>query len=103
MNKFYCNGKKGFCDSFDGDLTANCYGCIHHDGTGGKIVESFTQFDRVKAMNVIELARFIAEQVMNHEQVHLLEKDTNATHIEFLKNTLFKGYLLYLESEVIDE
>lgn len=100
MNKFYCNGKKGFCDSYDGDITANCYDCIHHDETGGKVVEIVTRYDLVMSMSVVELARFLAEQVMNQEQVHLLEKGQTATHIEFLKDTLFKGYLRYLESEV---
>jgi hypothetical protein len=102
MNKFYCNGKKGFCDTYDGDITSNCYDCIYHDETGGKVVEFITQFDRIKSMTVVELARFLAEQVMNQEQVHLLEKDITATHLEFLKDTLFKGYLRYLESEVTE-
>lgn len=34
MDKFYCNGKKGFCDTYDDDITANCYDCIYHDETG---------------------------------------------------------------------
>ena len=31
MKKFYCNGKKGFCD-----LHRDCDGCEHFDETGGE-------------------------------------------------------------------
>ena len=63
----------------------------------------FTNYDRIRNMSVEELARFLAEQVMKQEEVRLIEKDTTATHIEYLKSTLFRGYLRYLESEVEGE
>ncbi len=60
------------------------------------------QYDRIRNMSVVEFAEFMAAQVMQQEQKHLIEKNPNitATHIEFLKHTLFRGYLRYLESEV---
>lgn len=61
MDKFYCNGKKDFCDTYDGKTTANCWDCIHHDDTGGEVVEFITQFDRIKSMNIVELAGFMNE------------------------------------------
>ena len=61
-----------------------------------------TNYERIKNMSVEELARFLAEQVVNQEVNHLIEENSNitATHIEYLKATLFRGYLRYLESEV---
>ena len=90
-----------------------CQNCIHSEVCKHKTeavyeCEHFkdgtikNQYDRIRNMSVEEMARFLAERVMNQEQVHLLEKDTTATHIEYLKSCLFKGYLRYLESEVIE-
>lgn len=59
MTKFYCNGKKGYCDTFDGKITANCFGCTHHDETGGKLIESLSRYEQVKDMSIEELAEFI--------------------------------------------
>ena len=67
MYKFYCNGKKGFCDTFNGNTTANCFDCIHHDYTGGGVVEFNTQFDRIKNMDINELAEFIKSMVDENE------------------------------------
>ena len=61
-----------------------------------------TNYDRIRNMSVEELARFLAEQVMRQEYWHLEKENVTATHIEFLKSTLFRGYLRYLESEVTE-
>lgn len=38
MNKYYCNGKKGFCHKSDDD-NADCTYCKYYNGEGGEIVE----------------------------------------------------------------
>lgn len=70
---------------------------------GQKPKQKQRQIDRIRNMSVDELAEFMAEQVMQQEQTHLIEKGTTATHIEYLKSILFKGYVRYLESEVDTE
>lgn len=67
MSRFYCNGKQGFCDIYDDTGTTRCFGCTHHDATGGEFVESITQFDRVKSMDINELAEFIKSMVDENE------------------------------------
>lgn len=71
--------------------------CIDH--------KPITQFDRIKAMSVVELARFIAEKITQQECVELTQDISNitATHIESIKNCVFKEYLRWLESEVQGE
>lgn len=41
MKKFYCNGKKGFCDFVDEEEIPNChlYDCKYFDDSGGDLVE----------------------------------------------------------------
>ena len=36
MKRFYCNGKKDFCQNYDGVKFANCNGCEFIDGSGGE-------------------------------------------------------------------
>ena len=61
MKKYYCNGKKGFCDRYNGEAEPNCMGCIHGDGTGGEVIENITNYDRIRNMSVEELAKFIPD------------------------------------------
>ena len=38
MKRFFCNGKKGYCDR-ENDNIINCFACEFADDTGGEIVE----------------------------------------------------------------
>ena len=58
MRKYYCNGKKGFCDRYNGETEPSCIACIHGDGTGGEVIENITNYDRIRNMSVEEMASF---------------------------------------------
>lgn len=56
MKKFFCYGKKGYCDN-DG----HCDGCGFVDNSGGEYREvPITNGDRIRAMSDEELAEFIS-------------------------------------------
>ena len=59
MKKYYCNGKKGFCDRYNGETEPNCNGCEFADGTGGNVIQSTTNYDRIRNMSVEEMAKYI--------------------------------------------
>ena len=68
----------------------------------GHIDGKQTNYDRIRQKSIKEMAEFLAEQVIKQEIHYLTKENPNitATHIEFIKQTLFRGYLRYLESEV---
>lgn len=39
MKKLYCNGKKDFCERYDGNLIPNCDECNFFDDSGAEVVE----------------------------------------------------------------
>jgi hypothetical protein len=67
MKRYYCNGKKGFCDrGNDGNI--DCSGCEFTDGTGGNVVENaYTNFERIKDMSIEEMAAFLKSMVDDNE------------------------------------
>ena len=54
MEKFFCNGKKDFCDE---RLCKD--NCEFYDGSGGENVERKTNADRIRAMSDEELAKWL--------------------------------------------
>ena len=63
MKKLYCNGKKGFCPYFDGEKYVSCraFNCGYFDSSGCKVIEvKTTNYDRIRNMNIDELAAFCA-------------------------------------------
>lgn len=59
MKRFYCNGKKGYCDRGN-DANVECFNCEFGNGEGGKEVEVLdTNYDRIRNMSVEELAGFL--------------------------------------------
>ena len=55
MKKFYCNGKKDFCEDLDKCST----NCRYFDGSGGKYRKvPMTNVDRIRTMTDEELATF---------------------------------------------
>lgn len=55
MKKFFCYGKKDFCEN-----TALCIECPHFAGAGGEYREApMTNADRIRAMSDEELASLI--------------------------------------------
>ena len=56
MKKFFCYGKKDFCEN-----TELCIECPHFVGAGGEYREApMTNADRIRAMSDEDLARFLA-------------------------------------------
>ena len=56
MKKFYCNGKKDFCEDYGRCSTY----CRYFDGSGGGYrEESMTNADRIRAMSDEELAELL--------------------------------------------
>ena len=105
MYKFYCNGKKGFCDTYDGEVTSNCYDCIHHDESGGEVVEIITQFDLIKSMNVKEMAELFT--TLLHEEsmkvaTRLKENNIDFRLVELDHDLQVAIHQRWLESEVTE-
>ena len=58
MKKFFCYGKKDFCENTD-LCVANCQYC---DGSGGEYLEEpMTNADRIRSMTDEELAEFLID------------------------------------------
>ena len=54
MKRFYCNGKKGYCDRGN-DCNIDCKDCEFANGTGGDVVDvSDTVYEKIKAMSIEE-------------------------------------------------
>lgn len=79
MGKYYCNGKKGYCDRFVGNIqnaeNIDCKDCEYADGSGGEYKDTVTNYDHIKSMSVEEMAEFIVkiklifgEDIYNHIQ-----------------------------------
>lgn len=85
MKKLYCNGKKGFCPNYDGEKEPECwkYSCEFQDGNGSKIVENYTNFDRIKAMSVDEMAKLIEECDLGLESKICFEQCEKMTGDEY--------------------
>ena len=56
MKRYFCNGKKGYCDRGN-DNEIDCTSCEFVDGTGGEFVECpNTNFERIKSMSIEEFS-----------------------------------------------
>lgn len=75
--KFFCKGKKGYCDRYDGVTAIRCDDCDFMDGTGGEYVEApKNQYDRIKQMSIDELSEFICsiyDTVIEGKDVRCIE------------------------------
>lgn len=61
MKRYYCNGKKGYCDRGN-DNDIDCTACEFANGDGGEIVDCpDTNFETIKCMSIEALARFMNE------------------------------------------
>ena len=59
MKRFYCNGKKGYCDRGN-DNNIYCKDCEFANGTGGDVVDvPDTVYEKIKAMSIEELADWL--------------------------------------------
>ena len=101
MEKYYCNGKKGFCDSYNGEITANCCDCEHHDSTGGKVIEFVTNYDRIRNMSVGEMAKLLAQR--NFSCMRFCENCESCNQNTFRYPFCIDGIKKWLESEVEGE
>lgn len=59
--KYFCNGKKGFCDH-DNECQSTCE---FFDGSGGYYAEVVTNADRIRAMSNEELAELLDKAAAN--------------------------------------
>lgn len=52
MERFYCNGKKGFCIQTKDNRRRYCGDCKHYDGSGGEYlqIEKNNFFKRLKQL-----------------------------------------------------
>lgn len=58
MKRYFCNGKKGYCDRGN-DNKIDCSACEFADGTGGEVVDCpDTNFEKIKAMSIDEMAEY---------------------------------------------
>jgi hypothetical protein len=56
MKRYYCNGKKGYCDRGN-DNNIDCRDCEFANGTGGEEVDiPDTNYERIRNMSVEESA-----------------------------------------------
>lgn len=96
MKRYFCNGKKGYCDRGN-DNKIDCTACEFADGRGGKIVDCpDTNYERIKAMSIDEMAEAFGKD--NYCQVCML------TEGQTCDNTPCKqGIMQYLESGVEEE
>ena len=59
MKRYFCNGKKGYCDRGN-DNKIDCSACEFADGTGGKVVDCpDTNYEKIKAMSIDEMVEFL--------------------------------------------
>ena len=59
MKRFYCNGKKGYCNRGN-DNIIDCKDCEFANGTGGNVVDvPDTVYEKIKAMSIEELADWL--------------------------------------------
>lgn len=86
MKKFYCKGKKDFCEDYDRCLT----NCRYFDGSGGGYRKvPMTNANRIRAMNDEELAWELmlwrCEAVARHHGISSEYPDTQKTILEWLQ------------------
>lgn len=86
MKKFYCKGKKDFCEDYDRCLT----NCRYFDGSGGGYRKvPMTNANRIRAMNDEELAWELmlwrCEAVARHHGISREYPDTQKTILEWLQ------------------
>lgn len=63
MKKFFCFGKKDFCENTD-----LCIECPHFAGAGGEYMDApMTNADRINAMTIEEKAEFISRIAYGRE------------------------------------
>ena len=99
MKRYFCNGKKGYCDRGN-DNKIDCTACEFADGRGGKIVDCpDTNYERIKAMSIDEMAVFIIKQT-NH--CDFCSRKNSHTCVD-VEGGCKKYIKMYLESEVEKE
>lgn len=86
MKKFYCKGKKDFCEDYDRCLT----NCRYFDGSGGGYRKvPMTNANRIQAMTDDELAWELmlwrCEAVARHHGISSEYPDTQKTILEWLQ------------------
>ncbi len=95
MKRYFCNGKKGYCDRGN-DNKIDCTACEFASGTGGEIVDCpDTNFEKIKAMSIDEMVEKFAKNGYC-EFCKLKESQT-------CDNPCEQGIRQYLESEVEEE
>ena len=102
MKRFFCNGKNGFCDREIKNGYVWCKGCQFENGTGGELVEITTNFDRIMAMSLEELAKLLCELQQRDKSIG----GVNAGCFECIASKYCRhgvnGMRVYLESEVTE-
>ena len=104
MKRFYCNGKKGYCDRGN-DANVKCFNCEFGNGEGGKEVEiPNTNYDRIRNMSVEELAEGIATLLFAHlNKFNIGIGNPPQTMTEQEKAETKNAWLEWLEIEVTEE
>lgn len=86
MGRYYCNGKKGYCDRFVGNVqnaeNIDCKDCEYADGTGGEYKDIVTNYDCIKSMSVEEMAEFLVKCDGDMQGTTKKEKQDEARDIQ---------------------
>lgn len=106
MKRYFCNGKKGYCDRGN-DNKIDCSACEFADGTGGKIVDCpYTNYERIKAMSIDEMALLFHTIIKATEQKlidKLIEAEIPFDKIDLANEIQIEIHKQFLESEVEEE
>jgi hypothetical protein len=101
MGRYYCNGKKGYCDRFYGNVqnaeNIDCKDCEYADGTGGEYKDIVTNYDRIKSMSVEEMSALITKLAFFPCELCEREHNASCTHEDCFK--IHKQWLLQEVSE----
>lgn len=103
MKRYYCNGKKGYCDRGN-DKNISCQDCEFANGTGGEIVDvPQTNYECIKNMSVEELASILSTHE-DCEKYCTYTKDGKCNKFQGDgKGGCADGVKQWLESEVTEE
>ena len=72
----------------------------HTSNIENEVIKAKTNFDRIKAMSVEELAKMYVEAIMQLKGTAELLKNANAIQLEEFRKQLFIQAIRWLESEV---
>lgn len=109
MGRLFCNGKHGFCDRVRGTAEeceyVSCSKCEFADGSGSKYIDKITNYDRIRTMDIDEMATFFATDShpnFPHSPCYICEYNDGlccVSDVECTKEYKAEKYKQWLESE----